>query len=187
MGFPAEFPDVFGVHGAVDREEELRIVATRMETLIDEEQIDAVEAQFPEMLNGIHDIAAQTGRIVDEDQIQRPGLYERGLDEALQAATPLDADAAPGLVRIDMIIEDDPVGMPGGFLAAVTDLICDRFGPLLVAAVSGVDSAARSHYSDSWLSRSSTMRSAIKSSHRSSESDASPSIVCCSSWLGRLL
>lgn len=185
MGLPAQLPDVLRVHRPVDREKELGVVSTGVKTLVDEEQIDAVEAQFPEMLDSIHDIAAQTGSVVDKDQIKWPGLRERVLDQTLQATTSLDADAAYSLVRIDVAVEHDPVDMSSRFLAAVTELIGDRLRTLLIAAVARVDSAPDRHHSDSGKTRSSTIRSASISSHRSSDADGSPFTVVRPRWTDR--
>ena len=54
-----------------------------MKPLIDEEEVDPVEAELPEVLDGVDHVAAQPGGVVHEDQIKGPGLQERRLYEAL--------------------------------------------------------------------------------------------------------
>src|SRR5581483_10809646 len=86
------------------------------------------------------------------------------LDEPREPAPSLDADAADGLVRVDVLVEDQPVRVARRLLAAVADLVRDGLGVLLVGGVAGVDGAADGHPVLSVAIRSSTMMSARSSS-----------------------
>src|SRR5438105_8121070 len=110
-----------------------------MKPLVDEEEVDPLEAQLPEVLDGVHHVAAQPGGVVDQDQIKGPGLEERRLHEALQTVTALDTGAAHCLVCVDLVVEDGPISVPRRFLTTVSNLVCDRLGPLLIATVPSVD------------------------------------------------
>ena len=74
VGLPAEFSDVLGVHRAVDGEQELGVIAARMEPLIHEVEIDAAESQLPEVLDRIDHVARQPGGVVDENEVEGRGL-----------------------------------------------------------------------------------------------------------------
>ena|SRR2546425_4322652 len=105
-----------------------------MKPLIDEEEVDPVEAQLPEVLDSVHHIAAKPGGVVDKNQIKGPGLQERRLYEALQTAAALDTGAAHRLVGIDLVVEDGPVSVPRRFLTTVPDLVRDGLWSLLYRA-----------------------------------------------------
>src|SRR5947208_7235542 len=95
---PAQLPDVLRVHSAVDGQQELGVFPTGVKPLIDEEQVNTMEPEFPELPHRIDHIAAQARRIVDEDEVEAARLAERHLDELLQPMTTFDTRASDGLI-----------------------------------------------------------------------------------------
>jgi hypothetical protein len=45
-----------------------------VEALVDEEVVDAPEAELAKLLDGIHDVSRKARGVVDDDQVKRPGV-----------------------------------------------------------------------------------------------------------------
>src|SRR5581483_12169327 len=108
---------------AVDREEELGVVPTGVEALVDEVEVDPAEPELAELLDRVHHVTREARGVVDDDQVKRTRGGQGRLDEPREPAPSLDADAADGLVRVDVLVEDQPVRVARRLLAAVADLV----------------------------------------------------------------